>query len=80
MAQTKLCGKILKIVSARAVKYSGTAVPGTVIKSGKDGIVVACGSGALELIDVVPEGKRKMSAAEFARGHAGIEGEVMSWQ
>jgi len=80
MAQTKLGSKILKIASVRVVEYSGTAVPGTIIKSGKDGIVVACGSGALELIDVVPEGKRKMSAAEFARGHAGIEGEVMSWQ
>lgn len=80
MAQTKLCGKILKIAAARAIEYSGTAAAGTVIKSGKDGITVACGVGALELIDVVPEGKRRMSAAEFARGHAGIEDEVMSWQ
>lgn len=80
MAQTKLGGKILKIASVRVVEYSGTAAPGTIIKSGKDGIVVACGDGALELIDVVPEGKRRMSATEFARGHAGIEGEVMSWQ
>lgn len=80
MAQTKLCGKILKIAAARVAEYSGTAVPGTIIKSGKDGMVVACGDGALELIDVVPEGKRRMSAVEFARGHAGIDGEVMSWQ
>ena len=80
MAVTKLNGKLLKIASAAASDKKTSAVPGTVISSGKDGIFVAVSDGVIELKEVVPEGKRKMSADEFARGHSGLEGEVLSWQ
>jgi methionyl-tRNA formyltransferase len=33
-----------------------------------EGIAVAAGSGAVLLLDVLPEGKRRMRAADFARG------------
>ena len=34
-------------------------------------IFAACGDGTwLELVEVQPEGKRRMTAAEFLRGHA----------
>lgn len=43
--------------------------PGTVvIADGKRGLVVACGDGALELIQVKPESRKVMSGAEFVRG------------
>jgi methionyl-tRNA formyltransferase len=49
--------------------------PGTVIEAAGDRFVVACGGGtALEILRLVPEGRRSMSAAEFLRGsplHAG---------
>ena len=35
---------------------------------GEGGITVACGEGAIVLTRIVPEGKGKMSAAEFIRG------------
>ncbi len=47
---------------------SGGASPGTVVEAGGDGIVVACGEGALALCEVQAEGKRRMSAAEFLVG------------
>jgi len=42
------------------------AEPGTVVKSGKDGIVVACGSGGLRLEELQLPGKRRVTAREFA--------------
>jgi len=44
--------------------------PGVVIRFGSRGIVVACGNGALLLLGVQLEGKRRMAATEFARGFA----------
>jgi len=42
--------------------------PGTVLELDRDGIVVATGEGALRLLEVQPAGKRRMPAADFARG------------
>jgi methionyl-tRNA formyltransferase len=39
-------------------------------------VVVACGRGALELVEVQPAGKPRMPAAAFARGHQ-IAGAVL---
>ena len=44
--------------------------PGVVIRVGTRGIVVACGNGALLLLEVQLEGKRRMAATEFVRGFA----------
>ena len=50
-------------------------VPGTLIQSDKSGLVVSCGGGTvLRLLDVQPEGGRRMTAVEFINGahlHAG---------
>lgn len=39
---------------------------GTIIAAGADGVVVACGHGALRLIELQRPGKRPVSAAQFA--------------
>jgi methionyl-tRNA formyltransferase len=44
--------------------------PGAVIRVGTRGIVVACRNGALLLLEVQLEGKRRMAATEFVRGFA----------
>jgi methionyl-tRNA formyltransferase len=44
------------------------AAPGTVLEARADGVVVACGSGALRLARVKPEGRSELDAAEWARG------------
>lgn len=52
-----------------------TAAPGTVLVAAGDRLVVACGGGtALEIMRLVPEGRRSMSAAEFLRGSPLREG------
>jgi methionyl-tRNA formyltransferase len=40
-------------------------------------LVVSCGSGALELIEVQLEGRRRMSAADFANGHRLTENDFL---
>jgi methionyl-tRNA formyltransferase len=59
----------LKVFSASVVDLNGQ--PGEVLRSDKD-LVVATGKGALSLAEVQLEGKRRMSAAEFLRGHGAI--------
>jgi methionyl-tRNA formyltransferase len=56
----------LKIFSATVVGLRGT--PGEILKREND-LVVAAGNGALSLREVQLEGKRRMSAGEFLRGH-----------
>ena len=48
---------------------SAGAQPGMVIAAGPDGIDVACGAGALRLLEVQRPGARRMSVREFLAGH-----------
>src|SRR6266567_1277861 len=66
-AFTKLDGPNLKIFSASIVDLSGK--PGEILGSRKD-FLIAAGERALSLDEVQLEGKRRMSATEFLRGHA----------
>jgi methionyl-tRNA formyltransferase len=59
----------LKIFSASVVAAAAKTAPGEILRS--DGsIVIAANDGALSLGEVQLEGKRRMSAGEFLRGHA----------
>jgi methionyl-tRNA formyltransferase len=62
----KLDGQNLKVFSASVVDLNGQ--PGEILLSDKD-LIVATGKGALSLVEVQLEGKRRMSAGEFLRGH-----------
>lgn len=48
---------------------TGGGVPGDVLSLKGDGPVIACGEGALRLLDVQPEGKRVMAGRAFLCGH-----------
>jgi methionyl-tRNA formyltransferase len=63
-----LAGRAVKLWRAR-VEPGLPAVPGTVVASDRDGVVVACGQDThLRLLDVQPENARRMGAAAFAAG------------
>ena len=59
----------LKVFSASVVDLNGQ--PGGILRSDKD-LIVATGKGALSLAQVQLEGKRRMTAAEFLRGHRAL--------
>ncbi len=73
-------GKLLKVPSARRGRSPscGTqAAPGTVL-SLEDGIEVACGQGSVILTSVTPEGKGRMSAADYIRGRKLTVGDILA--
>jgi methionyl-tRNA formyltransferase len=63
----KIDGRNLKIFRADTLNLRGK--PGEILRSEKE-LVVAADEGALSLGEVQLEGKRRMSAAEFLRGHS----------
>jgi methionyl-tRNA formyltransferase len=68
-ASMKIERQTLKIFSASVVDLSGE--PGEILRS-EDELVIAAGKGALSVSEVQLEGKRRMSASEFLRGHAAM--------
>lgn len=69
-AFTELNGKMLKIHESRLTVETSDAKAGEVTNSGKDGIYVCCGDGKVLLITrVQAQGGKRMSAADFVRGH-----------
>ncbi|SFI65185.1 methionyl-tRNA formyltransferase [Nitrosomonas sp. Nm34] len=76
-AYTYFQGSLLKIWQAKAVKNnSGKA--GEIIMTGSEGVVVACGRGALILEVVQKPGGKKMPIAEFLVGHSLQPGQLFS--
>ncbi|AYH41834.1 methionyl-tRNA formyltransferase [Azoarcus sp. DN11] len=59
----------------RAEPGAGTGAPGTVLSADASGVVVACGAGALRLVELQKPGSRRMPAGEFLRGFPVSAGE-----
>ncbi|MFR4261817.1 MAG: methionyl-tRNA formyltransferase [Butyricicoccaceae bacterium] len=68
IALTMLSGERLKVFAAE--KANGNGEPGTVLEADpKKGLTVACGEGALKLIEIQLVGGKRMKATDFLRGH-----------
>jgi methionyl-tRNA formyltransferase len=67
-AFTFLDGARLKVHRARVVPADG-GTPGEVTALSEAGPVVACGAGALALVEVQPAGRPRMAGAAFANGY-----------
>jgi methionyl-tRNA formyltransferase len=68
--------KTLRVLRSEIVK--GAGVPGTIIRMESAGPVVACGEKALLLIEVQPEGKRRMQGSAYLCGHDLCVGDVLT--
>ncbi len=76
-AYTFCNGKLFKIWKARVVPGDAAAVPGTVLRADKGGLIVQTGQDALELLEVQLEGRKRMEAAAFLLGNPLQEGQVL---
>jgi methionyl-tRNA formyltransferase len=65
VAEALLAGERVRIHRARSEQTSHTAEPGSVLVADGDGIVIACGEGALRLLQLQRDGGRVVSAREF---------------
>ena len=69
VAYTALEGKPLKIYQARPLEGAAEAVPGQVVESSaKKGLMVACGQGVLELIEIQAPAAKRMQAKAYLMG------------
>ncbi len=63
------CGsEVIKLWAATPEAYTGNAQPGTVLAADADGVLVACGAGALRLVQLQRAGGKRLAAADFLRG------------
>ena len=70
-------GKLLKVTSSVIADRSNVCGAAGEIISLDEGITVACGSGAVTLLGVVPEGRSRMSAKDFIRGRKVNLGDIL---
>lgn len=71
-ATSTLAGTAVKIWEARVEK--GAGAPGETLAVGPQGILVACGDGALALTQLQRAGGKRLSAADFLRGQTLVPG------
>ena len=67
-------GKVERVKVLRAGVADGSGIPGEVLD---DVLTVACGSGAVRLLELQRAGKRPMGAADFLRGFSLARGAVL---
>lgn len=69
-ATAELGGTRCKVFATAVVEADGVQTPGAVLEAGKNGLVIRCGGGtALRVLELQPDGKKRMAAADFLRGH-----------
>ena len=74
-------GKMLKVCATEVAQREGTLAPcGTVLSLAGGKIEVACGCGSINILSVLPEGKKRMAAADFINGRKIAVGDVLSAQ
>jgi len=59
----------LKVHRAQVVEHAEACPVGGTVIAGDEHLLVACGAGVLELLEVQLEGRKRMSAHDFLRGH-----------
>jgi methionyl-tRNA formyltransferase len=68
-AFTRRDGVMVKVWRAAIDRPEGCqGEPGEVIRVDHEGLVIAAGAGSVRLVDVQPESRKRVPAAEFARG------------
>jgi methionyl-tRNA formyltransferase len=74
-ARTSHRGRMVKLFGPRAADEWGESErPGDIIAT-DPALVVATGSGALQFLDVQPEGRQRMAAASWIRGRGAVKGD-----
>ena len=76
VAQTRTPLGTLRIWRAQAVAGTRAAPPGCVIRESREGLLIATGAGALNLMEIQLAGKRPMPAADFINAYR-LAGQVL---
>lgn len=78
-AYAPVANGMLKVWRAVKTESSSTAAPGTVLLANpKQGLVIATGDGAMELVEIQAPNAKRMDARAYLRGHAIDAGKPLS--
>ena len=70
VATMELEGAVYRVFAAAYTENRTDKTPGSVVTAGKEGIEIACAGGeTLRITELQAPGKKRMSAADFLRGH-----------
>ena len=69
VATANLAGTDFKIHATRVLDVRTDAAPGTILALTKKGLQVACGQGAVEILQLQAQGGKRMAAPDYFRGH-----------
>ncbi len=75
-AYTGFRGKQLLICSARVVEHAATQTPGSLLVE-NNRLLAGCSESFLELLEVQPEGKKRMAVRDFINGYRPQTGELL---
>jgi len=76
---TLLDGGTIKIWSAVPSVAQNSGQPGKILQaSPKDGLHVACGDSSVQILEIQPQGGRRMKAKEYLRGRALTAGSIFA--
>ena len=79
-AYTFLDGARLRLFAPEVVFQESNVPPGTVLRADTRGLLVACGRHCLNLREIQPEGKKRMSVSAFSCGHPIVAGTLLTGQ
>ncbi|MFC5524173.1 methionyl-tRNA formyltransferase [Rhodanobacter ginsengisoli] len=65
VAEGEIAGEPLRIWAAQALALDHHAAPGSLLKAGRDGIELACGTGVLRITALQRAGGKRISAADY---------------
>ncbi|MFT6792989.1 MAG: methionyl-tRNA formyltransferase [Rubritalea sp.] len=70
--------KRLKIFPQLSIESNRSGNPGEVLELSKNGLVIACGIGAVRCTIIQPEGSARMTAEQFATGGRILVGDILA--
>jgi methionyl-tRNA formyltransferase len=76
-ATTTFRGRGLKVLRASPAPAGSLGAGEVMLPAEDEGVVVATGDGGVRLEEVAPEGRRRISGAEFIRGYRPEAGEIL---
>ena len=74
MAEAVIAGERLRLQGAIALDEHHDAVPGTLLRAGRDGLDIACGQGVLRIRVLQRDGGKAITAADYLNGRADLRG------
>lgn len=69
---------ILKVYKAQAIENNSDKLPGTIIQADKQGFVVKAGQGALKLLEVQKQGKKRLGYKDFINGEKELCSKILN--